>query len=85
MKFTNIALLLAGASAQTPSYLLGRWRGYNIKYGKAGEFFPGESGMLFDQNTVTAYGQMNEELFKGDVVQGSDGKIYFHIGDFKKE
>ena len=85
MKFSNIALLLAGASAQTPSYLLGRWRGYNIKYGKAGEFFPGESGILFDQNTLTSYGQMNEELFKANVVQGSDGKIYIENEHVKKE
>ena len=76
MKFTNIALLLAGASAQTPSHLLGRWRGYNIKYGKGGEFFPGESGLHFDQDSVTAYGQMNEELFKANVIRDAEGNLF---------
>lgn len=68
MKLTALATLLATVSGQTPDYLLGRWRGLNVKYGEPGNMGLGEFGIVFDDWTMKTLDHNNQPHMEFDVL-----------------
>ena len=75
MKFSALTALVATASAQTPDYLLGRWRMINVKYGKHENLLPGEGGAYFTDNTLSFINHKNEKFLTYDVIGEENGNI----------
>ena len=71
MKFSALTAFVATASAQTPDYLLGRWRMINVKYAKPDNVMPGEGGALFTDSTLQFLNHKNEKYLEYDVENES--------------
>ena len=81
MKFSALTALVATASAQTPEYLLGRWRMINVKDGKHENLRPGEVGVLITENTYSILNHKNEKILSYDVIGEKNGNLILATQD----